>query len=167
MATTRENLMAGFGGESQANRRYLFFAEKAEREGHPQIARMFRAIAEAETVHARNHLRIAGEIKSTRENLLAAIEGERYEFEEMYPAFVQQAGADGNMTARTNFHRTRMVEEIHHGMYRAALESLEKGRRLEGKPIYICETCGHTVEGEPPDRCPICNAIRSAYRRVD
>ena len=167
MASTKDNLMAGFAGESQANRRYLFFAERADREGHRQIARRFRAIAEAETVHARNHFRIAGEIKSTRENLLTAIEGERYESEEMYPAFVKEAGADGNMTARTNFDRTRMVEEIHLGMYRAALESLEKGLPLEERPVYICETCGHTVEGEPPDRCPICNALRRAYRRVD
>jgi len=143
MSSTQENLQSAFAGESQANRRYLFFAEKAEKEGHPQIARLFRAAAEAETVHARRHLEVMDGIKSTRDNLGEAVGGENYEFTE------------------------NAVEEIHHGLYQQALETVEAGQKLKDEPYFVCQYCGNTVAGEAPERCPICGAPRSQFKRVD
>ena len=167
MGTTKENLEAAFAGESQANRKYLFFAEKADEEGHKRIARLFRAAAEAETVHARNHLRVLGGINSTRENLLVAIGGEHHEFTQMYPEFIKQAESDGNDKAKDSFDDANKVEEIHHGLYQAALAMLEKGQAMEEKPFYVCQHCGNTVEGEAPERCPVCGRPRSRFKRVD
>jgi len=153
--------------ESQASRRYLFFADKAEKEGHPQIARLFRAAAEAETVHAYQHLRNMDGIKSTRENLEAAISGEHYEFTEMYPGFIEQAKAEGNKRAESGFSFANKVEEIHHGLYHKALEALESGKQLKDEPYFICGVCGYTVAGEAPDNCPICGTPASRFKRVD
>ncbi|MEE9520875.1 MAG: rubrerythrin family protein [Dehalococcoidales bacterium] len=167
MSNTRENLGAAFAGESQANRSYLFFADKAEKEGQPQIARLFRATAEAETVHARNHLEAMGGIKSTKDNLGVAIEGEHHEFTEMYPAFIEQAKAEGNDKARVSFHYANKVEEIHYGLYQKALKSLEAGEKLKDEPYFVCQGCGNTVAGEAPEKCPVCGAPRKAFKRVD
>jgi len=165
--STQENLQAAFAGESQANRRYLFFAEKAEKDGHPQIARLFRAVAEAETVHARNHLSTMGNIKSTKENLEEAIGGEHYEFTNMYPEFIEQAKSEGVKRAEVTFDFANKVEKIHHTLYGKALQALEGGQQIEAKPFFVCQVCGYTVEGAAPDKCPICGAPQSRFKQVD
>src|SRR5512136_1871833 len=128
MAKTTDNLQQAFAGESQANRKYLFFAEKAEEEGQKQIARLFRAAAEAETVHARNHLRVLQGIKSTKDNLAVAIGGEHYEFTQMYPGFIREAESESQNSARRSFDLANQVEKTHHGLFEAALANLDQGR---------------------------------------
>ena len=167
MSKTSENLQDAFAGESQASRKYLYFAEKAEEEGYKQIARLFRAASDAETVHARNHLKVMQGIKSTRDNLEEAIGGENYEFTEMYPAFMKQAEAEGDNKAKNSFDLANKVEQIHHRLYQAALSMLEKDQAMVEKPIYVCQVCGNTVEGEAPDRCPICGAPKKMFKQVD
>ena len=167
MDTTSENLESAFAGESQANRKYLFFAEKADKEGYGQIARLFRATAEAETVHARNHLVVMEGIKKTGENLLAAIGGENHEFTDMYPSFIRQAEAEGKDKARDSFDLANKVEEIHHGLYESALNMLEKSQVMDEKPYYVCQYCGNTVEGEAPERCPVCGAPKRMFRLIE
>jgi rubrerythrin len=167
VSKTSENLQAAFGSESQASRKYLYFAEKAEEEGHKQIARLFRAASDAETVHARNHLKVMQGIKSTKDNLLAAIGGEHHEFTEMYPGFMKQAEAEGEKKAKDNFDLANKVEQIHHRLYQTALNMLEKGQAIAEKPIYVCQYCGNTVEGEAPDKCPICGAPNKMFKRID
>ena len=167
MSSTKDNLQTAFAGESQANRKYLFFSEKAAQEGHKQIAKLFRAAADAETVHARNHLKVMQGIKSTKENLLAARGGENYEFTEMYPKFIKQAEAEGNDKARHSFDLANQVEEIHHGLFNAALSKIEKGEIIEEKAIYVCQYCGNTVEGEAPDKCPVCGAPKKMFKLIE
>ena len=167
MSNTERNLEFAFAGESEANRKYSFFAEKAEEEGHQRIARLFRAAAEAETVHARNHLRVMRGIKSTRENLLAAIGGENHEFTEMYPAFIKQAEAEGEKRAADSFDLANKVEQIHHSLYEAALSTLEKGETIDLRPFYVCQYCGNTVEGEAPDKCSVCSAPKRMFKLIE
>lgn len=167
MSISQENLQAAFAGESQANRRYLFFAEKADAAGQKQIARLFRAAAEAETVHARNHLGTMGGIKSTKENLEAAIVGENYEFTEMYPAFIKQAKSDNNQPAERSFDLANKVERIHHSLFQKVLNGLESSQSLGDKPYFVCQFCGNTVEGEAPEKCPICGAPRRQFRHIE
>jgi len=162
-----ENLETAFAGESQANRKYLFFAEKADKEGQPQIARLFRAAAESETVHARNHLNSMGGIGSTKDNLQAAVEGEHYEFTQMYPGFIEQAKAEKNQGAETSFDWANKVEKIHHRLYQKALEDLEAGKEIKDEPYFVCQGCGYTVAGEAPEKCPVCGAPRSMFKRVE
>ena len=167
MSKTTENLESAFAGESQANRKYLFFADKAEEEGHRQIARLFRAAAEAETVHARNHLKVMQGIKSTRDNLSAAIDGENYEFTEMYPNFIKQAEEESEDKARGSFDLANKVEQIHHGLFNDSLASLEKGKTMDEIPFYVCQYCGNTVEREALEKCPICGMPRTMFKRID
>ena len=167
MANTKTNLEEAFAGESQANRKYLFFSEKADEAGNKQVARLFRAAAEAETVHARSHLIVLGEIKSDKENLQAAVGGENYEFTEMYPGFIEQAKADGNQKAENSFDLANKVEQIHHKLFQAALKDLEAGTAVKDAPYYVCQICGNTVEGEAPERCPICGAPRTKFKKVE
>ena len=167
MSNTMDNLQAAFAGESQANRRYLFFAEKADEEGHPLIARLFRAAAKSETVHARNHLEVMGGIKSIKENLGAAISGENYEFTEMYPDFIKQAKAEGNEGAERSFDYANKVEKIHHRLYGKALEALESGQKLKDEPYFVCQVCGYTVGGQAPDKCPVCGAPKEKFKKVE
>jgi rubrerythrin len=167
MSSSQDNLKAAFAGESQANRRYLFFAEEADRAGNQQIARLFRAVAEAETVHARNHLKTTGEIKSTSENLGAAIDGEYFEFTKMYPEFIEQAKAEGNKRAEVTFDYANKVEKVHHNLYQKARQSLEEGQKLADKPIFVCQVCGNTIEGKSPDECPICKAPQSSFKSIE
>ena len=167
MGNTQENLEYAFAGESQANRRYLFFADKAEKEGHPQVARLFRAAAEAETVHARNHLEVMGGIESTRDNLKVAASGENYEFTQMYPGFIEQAKSENNKRAEISFTHANAVEKIHHGLYQQALEALEAGQQLKGEPYFVCQGCGYTVAGEALQKSPICGAPRSMFKGVE
>lgn len=166
MANTQDNLKAAFAGESQANRRYLFSAERAEKDGKPAIARLFRAVAEAETVHARNHLLSLGELKDTKANIESAISGESYEFKKMYPEFIKQADDEGVKRASLTFNYANEVEEIHHGLYSKALEAFSGGKDIEDKPFFVCGVCGMTVEGEAPDKCPVCGALKQRFREV-
>ncbi|RMG72008.1 MAG: rubrerythrin family protein [Nitrospirae bacterium] len=164
MSKTEKNLQEAFAGESQANRKYLAFAKKAEEEGYPQVAKLFRAAAEAETVHAHNHLGVLGGIKSTKENLEAAISGESYEFQNMYPQMIADAEAEGNEEAKRSFHFANEVEKIHAELYKKALENLGKNEQVD---YYVCQVCGNTVEGSPPDKCPICGAGKEAFKKID
>ena len=164
--STHDNLQAAFAGESQANRKYLAFAAKADAEGHHQIAKLFRAAAAAETVHAHAHLRGMGGVKDTKQNLQAAIDGEGHEFKEMYPAFIREAEAEGNKAAVISFRNANAVEEIHYGLYSEALETLAAGKDLPAAAIHVCEVCGNTVVGEVPDTCPVCGAPKTKFKEV-
>jgi rubrerythrin len=166
LADTEKNLEEAFAGESQASRRYQYFADKAESEGHHQIARLFRAAVAAETIHARNHLTVLGGINSTAENLKEAISGEEYEYTEMYPAFIEKAKEEGQKRAEISFSYANAVEKIHHDLYQKALERLEAAKEMKAEPYYVCEVCGNTVAGEAPDRCPICGAPRKKFFEV-
>ena len=163
---TSDNLQDAFAGESQASRKYTYFAEKADASGEPMIARLFRAAAEAETVHARNHLKVMGGINSVKENLEAAIGGEHFEFNEMYPGFIKEAGKEGNAAAERSFDLANRVEAIHHKLFNAALKDLEAGTKKADTPIYVCQTCGNTVWGEAPERCPVCGAVHSQFKQI-
>jgi rubrerythrin len=165
MATT-DNLKAAFAGESQANRMYLAFARKADAEGMKQIAKLFRAAAAAETVHALAHFRVMGGVKGTLDNLQTAIDGEGYEFTEMYPKFVAEAVAESNRGAETSFKNAMAVEEIHHSLYSEALATAKEGKDLPAARMYVCEVCGNTVVGEVPDRCPVCGARANKFTEV-
>lgn len=167
MSNSQENLQAAFAGESQASRKYTYFAEKADKEGNQRIARLFRAAADAETVHARNHLNVLQGIKSTSENLKAAIGGEHEEFTEMYPGFIKQAETEGAKKAGDSFDMANKVEIIHHGLYQDALAKLEKGESMELKPFHVCQYCGNTVEGEAPEKCPVCGAPRKMFKSIE
>ncbi len=167
MAETEKNLQEAFAGESQANRRYLFFADKADKEGHHQIARLFRAAAEAETVHARNHFNAMDGVGSTRDNLLAAVMGEHHEFTRMYPPFIEKAEAENNKRAKVTFEFANQVEKIHHACFEEVLKALEAGQQLKDEPYFVCQVCGNTVAGEAPERCPVCGAPLSKFKRVE
>jgi rubrerythrin len=163
---TMDNLKEAFAGESQANRSYLAFAKKAEAEKMPGVARLFRAAAEAETVHAHAHLRVMGGIKSTRENLQAAIQGEGHEFQSMYPKFVAAAEAEKNTPAVVSFRNAMAVEKIHHGLYQEALKAVESGKDLPVQKLFVCSICGNTVAGAAPDRCGVCGVGRDKFVEV-
>ncbi len=167
MGNTTDNLSAAFAGESQASRKYQYFAEVADKAGHKYVARLFRAASDAETAHARNHLNVLGGINSTEENLKAAIGGEHYEFTTMYPEFIEQTGKDGNKKAARSFDLANRVEKIHHTLYSDALAKLAKGEDIEDKPIYVCQCCGDTVVGEAPDPCPICGSPQKLSKLID
>ncbi len=164
---TEDNLREAFAGESQANRRYLAFAKKADAEGHPGIARLFRAAAEAETVHAHAHLRVLGEVKSTAENLTAAAEGESYEFKTMYPDFAKEAQAEKNNAALASIQNAMAVERVHFGLFSDAAEALDKGKDMPDKTIYVCSVCGNTIIGEAPDTCQVCGASKDKFGPIE
>ena len=164
--STQDNLQAAFAGESQANRKYLAFAAKADAEGRRQIAKLFRAAAAAETVHAHAHLRVLGGVGDTKQNLQAAIEGEGYELSEMYPAFIQEAEAEGNKAALISFRNANAVEKTHYELYSRALEAFEAGQDLAPAAIYVCDVCGHTHVGGAPDKCPVCGAPKAKFKEV-
>lgn len=164
MVDTSQNLKDAFAGESQANRKYLAFAIKAENEGYPQIAKLFRAVAEAETIHAHYHLRMLGGVKTTRENLQSAIEGETYEFTDMYPDFISKATEEGNKAALRGFHQANEVEKVHAKLYTAALENIDKP--ATEVTYYICPVCGFTHEGPMTAECPVCGAPAERFFSV-
>lgn len=164
MSKSIEDLKAAFAGESQANRKYLAFAEKAEKEGYPQIARLFRAAAAAETVHAHAHLRAMDGVGTTAENLKAAIAGESYEFVSMYPEFIKDAEAEDNKRALTSFKHAMAVEKEHEQLYQEAYEKM--GQPGDEYDYYICPVCGHTHPRSAPDKCPVCGVPGSAFLRV-
>ena len=161
---TKENLEAAFAGESQANRKYLAFARKADEEGHPQVAKLFRAAAEAETIHAHNHLKALNGIGSTRENLIEAVAGETHEFKTMYPEMIAIAKEEKETVALRSFMWANSVEKVHAGLYTTALDRL--GNAIEDVEYYICPLCGHTVAGSPPMTCPFCGEDGSKFYTV-
>ena len=163
MNKTDKNLQDAFAGESQANRRYLAFAQKAEEEGYTQAARLFRAAAEAETIHALNHLRITSEIKMTLDNLNAALSGETFEFMKMYPEYLAVAKQEGNKQAAWSFDVANKVEQVHAKLYQKAIDALRNRKEMEKVDYYVCGVCGNTVEGSPPENCPICGSPRSKF----
>jgi len=168
MTKVTEDLKAAFSGESQANRRYLAYAATAEREGHDHIAKLFRAVAAAETIHAHNHLRTLGGIKDTEANLKEAMGGENYEVVSMYPEFIADAEEEGHRRAATTFRWAWEVEKIHEQLYREALENLDEGPPEETPEYWVCSACGHTHVGdEPPEECPICGAKRKQYLHIE
>ncbi len=164
MSKSEQNLQDAFAGESQANRKYLAFAKQADKEGYPQAAKLFRAAAEAETVHAHNHLKTLGGINSTADNLKEAIAGETHEFKTMYPEMIAAAQEERNKPAERTFNFANEVEKVHAALYQKTLDNLEG---LEETDIYVCSVCGHTVEGAPPDKCPVCQAVAKAFFKVD
>ena len=162
---TEKNLRDAFAGESQAHMRYLIFAEKAEQEGFPNIAKLFRAIAYAEFVHAKNHYKELGEIKRTADNLQVAIDGETYEVEDMYPAFKAVAELQNEKGAIKTTSWALEAEKIHATMYQKTKQTVERGEDIEPKKIYVCKVCGYTTEGEePPEKCPICGAPKNMFK---
>ncbi len=165
MSKTEQNLREAFAGESQANRRYLAFAKKADQEGHPQVAKLFRAAAEAETVHAHSHLRTLKGIRSTAENLKEAIAGETHEFKSMYPQMIEEAQAEGEQAALRSFTYANEVEKIHAELYQKALDTLDSPESVDC--YWVCSVCGYTVADEAPEECPVCNAKKKAFFRVD
>jgi rubrerythrin len=164
---TDANLHEAFAGESKANRRYLYFAEKAEKEGFNGVAKLFRAVAEAETVHARNHLNALDAIGSTKENLLAASIGEHQEFTGMYPIFIEVAKEERNDRADRTFALANAVEKIHHGLFEAALQDVKDGKKPAEETYYICQVCGNTVKGSPQDKCSVCGSSAKAFKKIE
>jgi rubrerythrin len=165
MSKSEQHLREAFAGESQANRKYLAFAAQAEQEGHKAAARLFRAAAHAETVHAHAHLRVLGGVRDTAANLREAISGETHEFEKMYPGMIADAEAEGNAAAARSFRFANAVEKVHAALYQKALAALASNP--PAAETWVCSVCGNTVEGEPPDTCPVCGAKKQAFTKVD
>lgn len=165
--TTKGNLKTAFAGESQANQKYLSYAEKAERDGYPVVARLFRAVAAAESIHARNHLKaLEGGIKTTIDNLSDAQAGEDYEIKEMYPPMIAEAEAEGDKKAARSMHFAIEVEKVHYELYGMAIAAVTDGKDLADAKVRVCPVCGHTVIGGVPDNCPVCGCIGSRYLEI-
>lgn len=165
--STKENLANAFAGESQANRKYLAFAKQAEVDGLPQVAKLFRAAAHAETIHAHAHLRAMGGINKTLGNLQVAIEGEGFEFQEMYPPYLEEAKREGDSMAEVSFRNALVVEEVHHDLYSAALDAVKGGNDLAERKVYVCEVCGNTVYDHAQDRCEVCGVPKERFSLID
>jgi rubrerythrin len=165
MSKTEEYLNEAFAGESQANRKYLAYAAKADQEGYLQVARLFRAAAEAETVHAHNHLRALKAIGGTKENLMDAVKGETHEFKNMYPEMIEAAKTEGHKDAERSFSYAIEVEKIHAQLYQKLLDGLEKTQ--EDYPYYVCPVCGYTAEKGAPDTCPVCGTKGDKFKKID
>jgi rubrerythrin len=165
MSKTEGFLKEAFAGESQANRKYLAFAAKADQEGFPQVARLFRAAAEAETVHAHSHLRALNGIRGTKENLLEAIAGETHEFKKMYPEMIEAAKAEGQKGAERSFSYANSVEKVHAQLYQTLLDGL--GKPQENYSYYVCPVCGFTAEKAAPGTCPVCGTKGAMFKRIE
>jgi rubrerythrin len=165
MSKVEEYLNEAFAGESQANRKYMAYAAKADQEGYAQVARLFRAAADAETVHAHNHLRALKAIGSTKDNLQDAIAGETYEFKSMYPEMIEAAKAEGHKDAERSFSYANEVEKVHAQLYQKMLAGMEGTQ--DDYPYYVCPVCGYTAEKEPPDTCPVCGAKGDKFKKID
>ena len=163
MTKTDENLETAFAGESKANRLYLAFAKKAEEEGYTQAAKLFRAAAEAETVHALNHVQITGQVKSTLDNLGTAVSGETYEFTKMYPEFLATAKQENAKQAAWSFNVANKVEQVHAELFQKAIDAVKNKKELEKVDYYVCSVCGNTVEGSAPEKCPVCGSPKEKY----
>jgi rubrerythrin len=165
MPTTKENLAVAFAGESQANRKYLAFAKAAEKEGYAQIAKLFRAASDAETIHALAHFQNMGGVGTTLENLKSAVAGETYEYTEMYPPMVEQAKLEGHK-GKVMLAFANEAEKVHARLFREALEAMQAGKDLSQMDVYLCPVCGDLEFGLPPEKCPICGAPRSKYQKI-
>lgn len=162
---TEENLKNAFAGESEAHMKYMVFADKAEKENFPNIARLFRANSFAEQVHATNHLRTLSGIGKTSENLQTAIEGENFEVNEMYPAYIGVAVEQKEPGAEATTKWALEAEKVHAGLYQKAKDAVDKEEDIESKPIHVCQVCGFTVEGEAPEVCPVCGSPKEKFTR--
>lgn len=166
MGNTQDNLQEAFAGESQANRTYLAFAKKADEDGFPQVAKLFRAAADSETVHALAHLKVMGKVKTTAENLQESAQGENYEHTSMYPGFVDQAKAEGNKDAQMSFYYAMQVEVLHEELYSKALEMVNAGSDIPEVEMHVCQFCGYVAEDEVPRRCPVCGRPAEIFKKV-
>jgi len=167
MSESEKNLKEAFAGESQANRKYLAFAKKAEQDGYPSVARLFKVAAAAETIHAHNHLEVLKGVKSTLDNLKEAFAGEHHEFTSMYPSFLAKAKEEKNGAAVASFHWANEVEKIHGAMYQEAIDVLSAGGTLSDKAYYVCSRCGYPAENKPLDKCPVCGAKKEDFFLID
>lgn len=165
--STTDNLKEAFAGESQANRKYLAFGERAEADGFSGVGKLFRAVAAAETIHAHAHLRAMGGIKDTVENLKVAMAGEKEEFTNMYPPMVEMAKAEGHKKAERSMRDALEVEKVHYELYGKALAAVEAGQDLGDVVLRVCPNCGHTVIGEAPDKCPVCGLKGENYTVIE
>jgi rubrerythrin len=166
-AKTEKDLQQAFAGESQANRRYLFFAAKAEKEGYPQVARLFKAAAEAETIHAFNHFNVMTGVGSTVDNLTAAAMGENHEFTAMYPGMIADATEEKDTSAERSFRWANAVEKVHFNLFEKLLKAVKEKKEIKNEPLYVCPVCGNTVEGSAPDRCEVCGTMGSKFKKID
>lgn len=167
MSLTEKDLRDAFAGESQANRKYLAFAERADKDGFPHVARLFRAAAAAETVHAHAHLKALNGVNDTATNLKEAIAGETHEFKNMYPEMIEHAKAEGHKAAERSFTFANEVEQVHATLYQQALDALSDPASQKDVAFWVCNVCGFTVEGEAPDACPVCKALKKAFFAVN
>ncbi len=165
MPSTQDNLKEAFAGESQANRKYTAFARQAEKDGFSNVAKLFRTAAEAETIHALGHFQAMGAIGTTAENLQEAVNGETYEYAEMYPPMLEQAESEGHKAKRM-FGYALKAEEVHAKLYAQALEAVKRGEDLDVGAIYLCPICGHVEFGAAPDACPICGVKAEKFVQV-
>ncbi len=165
--STKENLQNAFAGESQANRKYLAFAARAEEEGFVQVAKLFRATAAAETIHAHAHLRAMKAVGTTSENLPEATNGEEFELKQMYPKFIEEAKAEGSDVALMSFKNAMAVEQVHYSLYLRATEKVKQGEDISAQKIYVCAVCGNTVLDEAPERCPVCGAPKGKFDVIE
>ncbi|PKM76911.1 MAG: rubrerythrin [Firmicutes bacterium HGW-Firmicutes-15] len=163
--STQDNLKEAFAGESQANRKYLAFSQKAQGEGFEKVGRLFQVVAEAETIHALKHLGVMKGVSSTLDNLKEAVAGEHHEFTEMYPGFIAEAEKEGNQQAKTSFHLANEVEKVHHKLYEKALQAVEQQQDIQTEAFYLCPVCGHVEENEAPGRCPVCGAPGAVFKK--
>lgn len=164
---SENNLLDALAGESVANQRYLMYAEKAEKEGYPQVAHLFRVIARAETVHARNHFNAMDGIGTTKDNLTAAVMGEHQEFTRMYPPFVEKAKQEGNIRAEKSFTYANEVEQVHHKLFDDVLMDVKEGKQLKDVEYYVCQVCGNTIIVKPTEKCAICGSAPSVFVKID
>jgi rubrerythrin len=163
---TTDNLKEAFAGESQANRKYLAYGEQAAKDGFPVVAKLFRAVAAAETIHAHAHLRALDGVKSTVDNLADAMEGEHHEFTSMYPPMLEAAKAEGHKKAERSMFHALEVEKVHYELFQAAAAAVKSGADLTDATVRVCPVCGHTVIGDAPDACPVCNCKGDRYTDI-
>lgn len=163
---TTKNLESAFAGECEATKKYQIFAEIADKEGFPAVARLWRAASAAEAIHAKNHMKVLGMLKSTEENLRSAVTGEQYEFQNMYPEYIKTAKEAGNQAAATSMEYAFKVEQIHHQMFKEDLKDLEEHKKPELVTYWVCGVCGNTVSKTPPEVCPICKSPKSSFIEI-
>jgi rubrerythrin len=164
---TEDNLREAFSGESAAYRRYMMYAEKADEDEYPQAAKLFRAVAMAEAIHARNHFNAIDGIGTTKDNLMAAVLAENEEIAGVYPYFIDDAEKERNARALRTFEWAIKVERVHHGLFQHALDAVKEKKPLEEKTYYVCQVCGNTVEDGAPDKCPVCGATKELFEMVE
>ena len=156
MTQTEQNILKAFAGESQAHMKYMIFADQAEREGLANTARLFRAASYSEQMHATAHLRALGGVNATPKNLDGALGGENFEIDEMYPAYIATAKEQDEKAAVASMDRAFQAEQVHSKLYARAKATVEAKKDLDLATIVVCETCGFTIEGAAPEKCPIC-----------